>query len=389
MWVRASSHARAAADRTLTARRTARKRQPRSANKQTPSELVSCVRVHPLVPAILSTFCADLLLVGVFAYLHRQYRERYLRLWAIGWSGSAARHLMATLLLLLGPNLALAIVLQTLEPLALLFILEGTYAFAGRRMPRLWIVGALATAAWAVHGEVLHLPLLLTRLPAFGFLGAVTAWTGAVFLRQPGQSPGTRLTGWCLILWGLHLIDHPFLRDMVWFPPWGFSIATVLELAVAVGIVVVYFERTRTSLEQSEHRYRTLFEGALEGVYRAQSGGRFLEANPALIRLLGYDTGEQLCAIDPARDLFEDEADRHRIEQELQSNGEVLNEEATWRRKGGDAVIVNLHVPDACDGLTAAATTRASSATSPARAGSRIDYARPRRWRPSDGSRAA
>lgn len=300
--------------------------------------------MHPLVPAVLSTLCADLLLVGVFSYLYQQNGEPYLRLWGIGWSGSAIRHLMAVLELLLGPKLVIAVVMQTAEPVALLFILGGTYNFAGRRMPRAWIAGALATAAWAVHGQIRHLSLLDTRLPSFWFMGAVTVWTGVVFLRHMERSAGTRLTGACLVLWGLHLADHPFLRSVVWFAPWGFSLATVLELAVAIGIVVVYFERTRRSLEQSEHRFRALFEGALEGVYRAEAGGRLFEVNPALVRLLGYETADELCGIDPATQLFEDDTARERLETELDKAGAVRGHEVIWLRRDGDPAIVSLDV---------------------------------------------
>ncbi len=305
---------------------------------------LSCPAVHPLVPAVLSTLCADLLLGGVFGYLYRQYRAPYLKLWSIGWSSSAVRHLMGVLELLLGPKLVLAVLLQAAGPLSLLFILSGTYAFAARRMPRAWIIGAIGTAAWGVQGAIRHLSLLATRLPAFWFMGAVLLWTGVVFLRHTERSAGTRLTGLCLVLWGVHLMDHPFLRGVAWFAPWGFSVATVLELAVAIGIVVVYFERTRSSLEQSEHRFRTLFESALEGVYRAEAGGRLLEANPALVRLLGYGSDQELCSIDPATALFEDPEERNQLEAELEASGMVRGKELVWRRRDDAPVVVSLHV---------------------------------------------
>jgi PAS domain S-box-containing protein len=49
-------------------------------------------------------------------------------------------------------------------------------------------------------------------------------------------------------------------------------------------------------LRQSEEQYRGIFENALEGLYQSSLEGRFLNANPALARILGYDSPEELIA---------------------------------------------------------------------------------------------
>ncbi len=52
-------------------------------------------------------------------------------------------------------------------------------------------------------------------------------------------------------------------------------------------------ERTR-ALTESEERYRSLVENSSEGIYRIDWNGRFLSANPALAKILGYDSVDDL-----------------------------------------------------------------------------------------------
>ncbi len=48
-------------------------------------------------------------------------------------------------------------------------------------------------------------------------------------------------------------------------------------------------ERT-AELRQAEERYRTIFENAEEGIFRWTAAGEFIVANPAMARILGYET---------------------------------------------------------------------------------------------------
>src|SRR6201999_2687441 len=51
----------------------------------------------------------------------------------------------------------------------------------------------------------------------------------------------------------------------------------------------------------AEESYRKLFEASIEGIYVTTPGGVLLNANPALARMMGYDTPEQL--IDSVNDI--------------------------------------------------------------------------------------
>ena len=58
--------------------------------------------------------------------------------------------------------------------------------------------------------------------------------------------------------------------------------------------------RMRDQLVQSERRYRSLFDNAQLGIYRATPKGRFLAVNPTLVQMLGYDSATELMAVDIA-----------------------------------------------------------------------------------------
>ncbi len=51
-------------------------------------------------------------------------------------------------------------------------------------------------------------------------------------------------------------------------------------------------ERTHTllALKASEQRYRELFQNVTAGVFQTTADGKFMAANPALVRMLGYDS---------------------------------------------------------------------------------------------------
>ncbi len=53
-------------------------------------------------------------------------------------------------------------------------------------------------------------------------------------------------------------------------------------------------------------KYQSLFENSLDGIYKSTPQGKFVEANPALIKMLGYSSLEELLSIDIHEDLYVD-----------------------------------------------------------------------------------
>jgi PAS domain S-box-containing protein len=101
-------------------------------------------------------------------------------------------------------------------------------------------------------------------------------------------------------------------------------------------------KRHEEALRQSEARYRSLVQSAVYGIYRSHVDGRFLDVNPALIHMLGYESPEEVVKLDPPRELFLDPAEHDRLMQEFQRTGRLDSAEVRWKRKDGSAITVRL-----------------------------------------------
>ena len=96
-------------------------------------------------------------------------------------------------------------------------------------------------------------------------------------------------------------------------------------------------ERTHTmlALKASEQRYRELFQNVTAGVFQTTADGKFMAANPALVRMLGYDSEDELLELDVARDIYMDPEHRGNWTRAMQETGEVRNAELVLKRKDG------------------------------------------------------
>ncbi|MFB3915668.1 MAG: PAS domain S-box protein [Terriglobales bacterium] len=99
-------------------------------------------------------------------------------------------------------------------------------------------------------------------------------------------------------------------------------------------------KREQEALRESEERYRSLFERAAYGIYRTDMEGGFVTVNPALVRMLGYDSAEEVLRL-KVRDAYLDPNDRARIIDEFHREGRSVHE-TRWRRKDGRSIIVRL-----------------------------------------------
>ena len=94
---------------------------------------------------------------------------------------------------------------------------------------------------------------------------------------------------------------------------------------------------------EAETRYRTLFEGVPVGLYRSTPTGQVLDANPALLRMLGYPSREILMASNLCS-LYVDHKAHDRMRRHLDKEGEVKDLEISWKCYGGQLIWVRENI---------------------------------------------
>jgi len=101
-------------------------------------------------------------------------------------------------------------------------------------------------------------------------------------------------------------------------------------------------ERTHTmlALKASESRYRELYENVVAGVFQTTPDGKFMAANPALVRLLGYASEDELLELSIGEDLYVHAEDRANWLRNMAATGEIRNAELVLRRKDGRKIVV-------------------------------------------------
>lgn len=100
-------------------------------------------------------------------------------------------------------------------------------------------------------------------------------------------------------------------------------------------------KRAEATLRESEARYRGLVSNANYGIYWVTLEGRLLYTNPALARILGYNSTEDLLEIGNTRGLFCDPTVRDRLYAEYFENRRI-DATVEWKRKDGK--IINVRV---------------------------------------------
>jgi PAS domain S-box-containing protein len=107
-----------------------------------------------------------------------------------------------------------------------------------------------------------------------------------------------------------------------------------------IVVDVKHYKKVKKALNESEERYRQLFENVPIGIYRTTPDGRIVDANPALVKMLGYESfGELSC-----RSLEKEYSDagylRSDFIKRLKREGEIIGLEAIWLKKDGSRIHV-------------------------------------------------
>lgn len=100
---------------------------------------------------------------------------------------------------------------------------------------------------------------------------------------------------------------------------------------------IIYYQKL---LEESENKFRSIFEQSPVGIYRTTPDGKVLLGNKKLVEMLGYNSFEDLEKLNLEADDYPMKESRNTFKERIEKTDEVIGDVYTWYRKDGSSIIV-------------------------------------------------
>lgn len=252
-----------------------------------------------LVPSVIATTAGTAILTICFYYISLQDSKRYLKIWAFSWGVCFIRYIFMLLYLLFNKNAVFLIGNQISGLISGILLLYGSYLFINKKFPKiLWILTVL-NIFWITISIQGKFSFLLVSLPTFSFLSFVYIKTGYIFIKQyKYEKNEAAIVGFSFIFWGIHKANYPFLRPVVWFVPWGYLIAAMLEFLTAFGLLLVYFRKTKNELLYNQKRLLSAQKIAKTGDWSWKLNSNELIWSDETYRIFGYEPGQFIVTVE-------------------------------------------------------------------------------------------
>lgn len=174
----------------------------------------------------------------------------------------------------------------------------------------------------------------------------------------PGPTCGDRVPGpdrrWATVLAvGAPLLCYALLRELGGEAVGaGIWLVTALLLALGAGVVASKcqlpreapsdirgqeIDKLKGALQEARANYQKIFDNALEGFYQTTPEGRYLNANPALAKIYGYDSPQELMEtrLDIATQVYVDPTRRAEFISVMEKEGSLVDFQSEVYRKDG------------------------------------------------------
>ncbi|MEW6496940.1 MAG: adenylate/guanylate cyclase domain-containing protein [Cyanobacteriota bacterium] len=131
----------------------------------------------------------------------------------------------------------------------------------------------------------------------------------------------------------------------------------LLELINAIAIQLgslIQRKKTEEALRIAEDKYHSIVENAVEGIFQSTPSGQYISANPALARIYGYDSPEELINSfqDISRQLYVDPNRHKEFLSTIEAEHEVRDFESLVYRQDGSTIWIseNVRAVSDCEG---------------------------------------
>lgn len=110
-------------------------------------------------------------------------------------------------------------------------------------------------------------------------------------------------------------------------------------------------KRAQEALAESEKKYRSIFENAMEGIFQSTPDGKFISVNPSYARMLGFTSFEEIVDAhdDIATKYYVDPEDPTRFKTILEEQGSVQGFKTRVYRRDGSQIWIAINARTVCD----------------------------------------
>ena len=97
-------------------------------------------------------------------------------------------------------------------------------------------------------------------------------------------------------------------------------------------------QKLTEELRESEKKYRNLFERIDQGISISTREGKFIDCNPAFLKIMDYESKDEFLKIDITKDLYVNPEDRKEFQKLIERDGHVKNYEVEFKKKSGEKI---------------------------------------------------
>jgi len=247
--------------------------------------------------AFLSSLGSMVAIVGIYSYIYTIYREKYMGICAISWSMFLSRYVLFDSGIFEWKQSVLGLfIFQMIIIWSVLLFLYGTYGFFNKSYDK-------KLAGYSGIGIMIILIIMDCFVSNLAYkliipicLGAYAGMSiGWIYIKnEKVQGFGALCVGYAYIGWSLLSIFMPFAINIKWFSPLGYALGGLFRLIIALGTLIVYFEKNRRDYMKKESEYRLLAENAIDVIYSYQllPERKLKYISPAALPTTGYTAEE-------------------------------------------------------------------------------------------------
>ena len=108
----------------------------------------------------------------------------------------------------------------------------------------------------------------------------------------------------------------------------------------SIGTDITEQKKAEEVNKANEEQYKNLFNNTPIGIYRTTPQGEILLANPALIKMLGYDTVDELKKLKIESNGFYHNYSRKEFKERIAKENEIIALETEWNKKDSSIIFV-------------------------------------------------